>query len=240
MFNPDIIHVGISCGCHAEDSEMCCFMYATEPEDTKSWNKLEVILEDRFACPNTADWKYTIKGEAYDDPDAPEPPPPSYQEISHGIYTSYSALLQASSTWASDQDDATKAAVGEFSQGLTISESSQLTAIAARFLAEAAPCSSYKNKAGESMIINFINQIDTYEKAHLMSYIGVYTDNPKDIIKDQLNLKRFDPDQFKGEFDEMGAACDCNGNQGMQCLMIFTKSAKFKQVDDAPASFNDV
>ena len=62
MFDPDITHVGISCGCHAEDSEMCCFMYATEPEDKKKWDKLEVILEDRFACPNTADWKYTIKG----------------------------------------------------------------------------------------------------------------------------------------------------------------------------------
>ena len=138
-------------------------------------------------------------GQPYSDPDPPppepEPEPVSYEVISNAIFDSYSALLSNPTSWASDlEDTGAKSSAEQFTAGSSITKNDQLTAISASFLKEAAPCSSYENAAGENMILYFVNQVESYEKAHLMSYIGDYTDNPKDVIVDQLNKGRFDTD----------------------------------------------
>ena len=73
MFNPKFTHVGISCGCHLDEHEMCCFMYAKDPEDKPDVEKLEVIIEERFICENTETWSDDLPpGKAYKDPDDEE------------------------------------------------------------------------------------------------------------------------------------------------------------------------
>ena len=61
----------------------------------------------------------------------------------------------------------------------------------------------------------------------MTSYDGVYTRDPKVVIAQLLSKQRFDEDQYYGVFDQLGVACDCNGNIGMQCLMMFGKAISF-------------
>lgn len=83
------------------------------------------------------------------------------------------------------------------------------------------------NKAGDSLLLFVLDNIDDYDELHMVSYEGPYTPEPKDVIIDQLKKKRFDQDQFYGRFDELGVGCTCNGAKGMECLMIFGGNVQF-------------
>ena len=215
---------------------MCCFMYAKDPEDKPDVEKLEVIIEERFICENTETWSDDLPpGKAYKDPDdeeeeEEEDDSETYQEISEAIFDSYEDLLADPTGWASKLDnDRAEAEARNFVKGTVIERSEQLSAIGVNFLKEAAPCDDYENYRGESLVIYFTDNVKNYEEAHLMSYEGEYTNDPKVIIGDQLARGRFDSDQYKGRFDQMGTACECNGGSGMQCLLIFTRGATFNK-----------
>lgn len=111
-------------------------------------------------------------------------------------------------------------------KSVNIEWSENLAAIALAFENEASPCDSPVNKKGESLMVFALNYIEDYEALHMLSYEGPFTNNPKDIIMDQLKRGRFDEDQFNGKFTELGVGCACNGARGMECIFIFGNDVK--------------
>jgi len=56
--------------------------------------------------------------------------------------------------------------------------------LASEFEGESAPCDDEENIEGESLYTFFFERVEDFDKAHLVSYEGPYTEDPKDIIGD--------------------------------------------------------
>jgi len=69
---------------------------------------------------------------------------------------------------------------------VAIQWSDDLAALALNFNNEAAPCDAEVNKAGDSLLMYVLDNIDDYDELHMVSYEGPYTPDPKDVIIDQL------------------------------------------------------
>jgi hypothetical protein len=158
------------------------------------------------------------------------------------VFNSYLELIDDPQAWGQGIDSGAHKFVDQFSKGKTITWSDRLAAIATEFENESAPCNDEENIEGESLFTYFYEKVDDFDKAHLVSYEGKYSDNPKDILIDQLKKGRFDKDQFSGAFNELGVGCACNGEHGLECLLIFTRNVVFKFPDEVadPPNFMEI
>ena len=73
LFNTDTKYVGISCGCHATEGEMCCFQYATDVTEKSGVKQMEVAMVGRYQCEESATWSDDKFGTPYTDPDDEQP-----------------------------------------------------------------------------------------------------------------------------------------------------------------------
>jgi hypothetical protein len=242
LFNPEFTHVGISCGCHSTQREVCCFAYGKDVVDKRGVETMDVAMIDPKSCEDSAKYSEHLKAGGASKvtlPDSVKPRPKNagpqkwdtkedktYETIARKVFTSYKLLSGDNVEWLEGITDMKiKEEARKFKSG-TIEWSENLAAIALAFENEASPCDSPVNKKGESLMVFALNYIDEYEALHMLSFEGPYTSNPKDILMDQLRRSRFDEGQFNGKFEEMGVGCSCNGAKGMECLMIFGTQIK--------------
>ena len=53
IFNPGYTHVGISCGCHSSEVEMCCFQFAKNPYEKIGVQYRDLMMVDPATCPES-------------------------------------------------------------------------------------------------------------------------------------------------------------------------------------------
>lgn len=216
---------------------MCCFSYGKNVIDKRGVETLDVMMVNQRSCEDSAKWSDGLApGQGYEDVDipetalpapaaderqAPEPEDKSYETLSRKIYNSYKILAGDKKEWLEGIDDSKVISEANQFKEVDIDWSEDLAAIALAFENSAAPCDSEVNADGDSLMVFALDIIEDYDELHLLSYEGPFTEDPKDVISDQLRRGRFDKDQFYGRFEEMGVGCTCNGAKGMECLMIF-------------------
>lgn len=146
----------------------------------------------------------------------------SYQTISKEIFHHYSRLSEDPDQWVKDIDDqwAIKGA-NLFKKGKKIEWSDNLASIILEFENESAPCNYDINHSGMAFKTFVQSHVDRYHMIYVITYEGPYTDNADEILIDLLKKGKFDQDNFNGNYDQMGSACSCNSEFGMECALIF-------------------
>ena len=126
LFNKEYTHVGISCGCHATDSEMCCFMYGKDAVDKRGVQTMDVMMVNKMACEDSAKWSEGLSPNAgYNQPDSKPAPIPqvatpkpvpgpahytepkmkNYEELSNEVFNSYKILVNDKDEWLEAVDN---------------------------------------------------------------------------------------------------------------------------------------
>ena len=232
LFDPDVTHVGIQCGCHATKEEFCCFMYATDAVTKEGTKPMNVMVVDQDSCEDSTGWSDKLVGEEYVDDDSGAEKdtgePDSYGDLAQEIFQSYARLCEDPDKWAADQKDPWAIKISKQFKSHKIKFSQDLTEIALAFENESAPCNYDINKSGDSLKSFFEHHVDRYKKALLVSYEGEYDTDPNIVLIDLLKRGVIDQDAFDGHYDELGVACACNSVTGMECLLIFGDRAKIK------------
>ena len=89
----------------------------------------------------------------------------------------------------------------------------------------------WEDKDGNDYIDYFKSKSDSYKRIDFLTYEGRHNTDPNPILIDFLNHGDFNEDHYLGKFDEFGVACECEGFNGIRCLMVFTESASWKESD---------
>ena len=202
LFNPDFTHVGISCGCHSTQREVCCFAYGKDVVDKRGVETMDVAMIDPKSCEDSAKYSENLKAGGASKitlPDSVKPRPKNqgpqkwdtkedktYETIARKVFTSYKILAGDKAEWLEGVTDMKIREEARKFKSVNIEWSENLAAIALAFENEAAPCDSPVNKKGESLMVFALNYIDDYEALHMLSFEGPYTSNPKDVLMDQL------------------------------------------------------
>jgi hypothetical protein len=233
LFDPEVTHVGIQCGCHATKEEFCCFMYAKDAVTKDGTKPMNVMVVDQDSCEDSTGWSDKLEGEEYVDDDSgaeksPDQKRDSYGDLAMEIFHSYARLCEDPDKWAADQDDPWAKKISKQFKRHKIKFSQEITEIALAFENESAPCNYDINQSGDSLKSFFEHHVDRYKKALLVSYEGEYDPNPDIVLIDLLKRGVIDQDAFDGHYDELATACACNSVTGMECLLIFTDRAKVK------------
>ncbi len=225
LFSKETTHVGIQCGCHATHEEFCCFMYAKDAVTKDSTKPMNVIVVDQDTCEDSIGWSDKLEGKGYTDDDSGAEKdtgkPDDYGDLAMEIFHSYSRLCEDPDKWAADQEDPWAKKIAKQFKGHKIAWSKDLTEIALVFENESAPCNYDINQDGDSLTSFFKIHVDRFKKALLVSYEGEYDPNPDKVLIGLMKRNAFDQDAFVGNYDELGVACACNSEHGMECLLIF-------------------
>jgi hypothetical protein len=64
LFGDKLKYVGISCGCHANEGEFCCFAYAEDVKE-KGDETMDVMQVERANCEDSGSWSDKLKGKDY-------------------------------------------------------------------------------------------------------------------------------------------------------------------------------
>jgi len=70
LFDEDVTHVGISCGCHSRREEFCCFQYGINVVEKDGVEPKGVIEVDQSSCEKSGKWSDNTKGKSYEDDDS--------------------------------------------------------------------------------------------------------------------------------------------------------------------------
>lgn len=113
--------------------------------------------------------------------------------------------------------------------GTTVVWSDDLASVILEFSNEAAPCNSFKNRAGQSFEEFLKSRLETYKIVLSITFEVAYTASPYEIIGQQLVKGKFDSDMFLGNYEQMGVGCSCHPIQGMECTMVMSDAPSVKR-----------
>lgn len=261
LFDEDVTHVGISCGCHAQREEFCCFSYGINVVEKSGVEPKGVIEVDQSSCEKSGKWSDNVEGKSYEDdnsgvekaeeekpadtPDAPkeekvEKKKESFEKLSNNLFESFERLAEDPQFWAKDVKSTwAKKAAHQFKPH-KIQRSEALTQIALDFENESAPCNYDVDQSGYSLKTSFETEVDRYHSAYLVSYHGPYHSDESLVLVDLLENGRIDKSVMEGKYGEMGVACACNSEYGMECLFIFCERCKVKGSNKMSSAYMEI
>ena len=65
------------------------------------------------------------------------------------------------------------------------------------------------------------SQLQSYDRVDVLTYEGRHQSDPKEVLRDFLYHGDFNEDHFDNKFKELGVACECQGLNGIRCLLVF-------------------
>lgn len=61
LFNGAFTHVGIACGCHSSQTEVCCFAYGKDVVNKRGVETMDVAMINPKACEDSAKYSENLK-----------------------------------------------------------------------------------------------------------------------------------------------------------------------------------
>ena len=95
-----------------------------------------------------------------------------------------------------------------------------------KFVNDAGPCDTTTTKQGKNLFDTIVpDYVNQYSELNGVVYNGPVK-SPQDIMADLLANNEFNDKMKSKDFTDAGAACACNPNDGVTCVLVFGKEVK--------------
>lgn len=226
LWDKDVTHVGISCGCHKEANDVCCLMYGKDVKEKAGVKPMEILAVGETSCEKSTEWSDETPGKVYEDPDGPAvdnwPDPDwTFEDWTGLLQEAFERMSEDPEIWKKDVKDMYAINEAKKFKHIKMAVSKELINIALSYANDAGPCNQDINYSGQTLKKFTEAHMTRFKSLYFIDYKGPYNRDPNIVLVNLLKANKFTPDIMNGLYSDLGVGCGCNSKYQMQCVFIF-------------------